>query len=84
MSRGSVFTSNRTQNVRIPANVRFPDSVKSVIVRVSGKERILTPAKSGWDSFFHAADSVSDDFMPERASQQQVICILPGMPEARD
>lgn len=30
---GKVFMSNRTQNVRLPAETRFPDDVKEVFVR---------------------------------------------------
>jgi antitoxin VapB len=71
MSQGTVFTSNRTQNVRIPADVRFPDDVKNVTVRAIGKERILTPIENAWDSFFLDGPTVSDDFMDERASQEQ-------------
>lgn len=71
MSQGTVFTNNRTQNVRIPADVRFPDHVKNVTVRAVGKERILTPIENAWDSFFLNGPSVSDDFMNERASQEQ-------------
>lgn len=71
MSQGTVFTSNRTQNVRIPADVRFPDNVKNVTVRAIGKERILSPVENAWDSFFLSEQTVSDDFMNERASQEQ-------------
>lgn len=71
MSTGSVFVNNRTQAVRLPADSRFPENVKKVIVRALGKERILTPIESTWDSFFLAENSVSDDFMTTRASQEQ-------------
>ena len=71
MPLGSVFVNNRTQAVRLPADTRFPDSIKKVRVRVVGKERILSPVENTWDSFFLSPDSVSDDFMTERASQDQ-------------
>lgn len=71
MSQGTVFINNRTQAVRLPADTRFPEDVKKVNVRVVGKERILTPVESTWDSFFLAEEGVSDDFMAERASQDQ-------------
>lgn len=64
-SLGSVFENNRTQAVRLPAETRFPDSVKRVVVRVVGNERILTPVDALWDSFFHG-EGVSDDFMETR------------------
>jgi len=61
MTLGSVFTNNRTQAVRLPAEVRFPDTVSKVTVRVVGKERILAPLENTWDSFFCAENEVSDD-----------------------
>lgn len=71
MSIGSVFENNRTQAVRLPADTRFPKSVKRVHVRVNGPDRILSPADRAWDGFFLSDNSVSDDFMPERAGQHQ-------------
>jgi len=71
MPKGSVFVNNRTQAVRLPAETRFPDDVKQVTVRVIGKDRVLSPVDSSWDSFFLSREKVSDDFMQERASQEQ-------------
>ena len=71
MNTGSVFVNNRTQAVRLPAKTRFPENVKKVIVRIRGKDRVLSPVENTWDSFFLGKDQVSDDFMNERASQEQ-------------
>ena len=71
MPTGSIFVNNRTQAVRLPVNTRFPDSVKKVIVRIIGKDRVLSPVDSSWDSFFLSESCVTDDFMTERASQKQ-------------
>lgn len=71
MNQGSVFINNRTQSVRLPAETRFPPEVKKVIVRVQGKDRIISPVESTWDSFFLSETHVSEDFMNERASQEQ-------------
>lgn len=71
MSISTVFTNNRTQAVRLPADTRFPESIKKVDVRVVGQERIIAPAESAWDSFFNGPATVTDDFMSERASQHQ-------------
>lgn len=71
MYTGSVFVNNRTQAVRLPAKTRFPDYVKKVVVRMRGKERILSPVGNTWDSFFLSDDRVTDDFMTERADQEQ-------------
>ena len=71
MSTGSVFVNNRTQAVRLPADTRFPVEVKQVNVRIVGKDRVLSPVDSSWDSFFLSKESVSDDFLGERATQEQ-------------
>ena len=62
---------NRTQAVRLPAESRFPEGVKRVTVRTLGKERILSPVGNTWDSFFFSREGMTDDFLPERASQEQ-------------
>lgn len=71
MDVGTVFVNNRTQAVRLPVESRFPENVKKVVVRVVGKDRVLSPVENTWDSFFLSKDRVSDDFMTERASQEQ-------------
>ena len=71
MSTGSIFMNNRTQAVRLPAECRFPENVKHVHVRVVGKDRILSPVDSSWDSFFLAGEKSSADFMEERPDQRQ-------------
>lgn len=71
MTTTTVFTNNRTQAVRLPADVRFPEGVKRVDVRIQGNERIIAPANQAWDSFFLTAPPPSEDFMSERASQLQ-------------
>jgi antitoxin VapB len=69
--QGTVFVNNRTQAVRLPAETRFPANVKKVVVRVIGNERVLSPVDNLWDSFFMSSEGVTDDFMNERASQEQ-------------
>ena len=42
------------------------------MVRAIGKERIISPLESTWDSFFlNPETSVSDDFLTERAEQTE-------------
>jgi antitoxin VapB len=71
MALGSVFVNNRTQAVRLPAETRFPEGVKKVIVRVVGVDRVLSPIGNTWDTFFLSKERVTDDFIIERASQEQ-------------
>lgn len=68
----TVFTSNRSQALGLPAEARLPDEVKKVIVRIRGRERIITPLENTWDNFFLNGPSVSDDFMTERGEQKPV------------
>lgn len=72
MVNATVFENNKTQAVRLPVSVRFPDSVKRVVVRAVGKERIISPIENTWDSFFLSSEApVSDDFLDERAEQTE-------------
>jgi antitoxin VapB len=45
--------------------------VQKVEIRVRGNERIIAPVGQVWDGFFRGGPAVSDDFLPERASQHQ-------------
>lgn len=71
MTIRSVFINNRSQAVRLPAELRLPENVKKVDVRAVGNERIISPVGQKWDSFFLNGPVVNDDFMLERASQEQ-------------
>lgn len=71
MATSTVFTNNRSQAVRLPADLRLPQGVYKVEVRAKGNERIIAPAGQSWDSFFLDGLAVSEDFMAERADQQQ-------------
>lgn len=55
----------------IAADPRLPDSVREVEVRTCGQERIIAPLGRSWDSFFLEGPRSSDDFLTERASQEQ-------------
>ena len=54
MVRTTIFHSNRSQAVRLPKDVAFPDDVKQVTVLRDGKRRVIVPAGSLWDEFFDA------------------------------
>ena len=68
----TVFTNNRTQAVRLPAEARLPDEMKRVMVRVRGRERIITPIENTWDHFFLNGPAVTEVFMNERGVQKPV------------
>jgi antitoxin VapB len=54
MVRTTIFHSNRSQAVRLPRDVAFPDDVKQVTVLRDGKRRVIVPVGSLWDAFFDA------------------------------
>ena len=71
MTVTTVFINNRSQVIRLPAELRFPDQVKRVDVRARGCERIIAPLGQTWDSFFLDGAQAADDFLEVRASQEQ-------------
>lgn len=71
MAIGTVFINNRTQAIRLPVDVRLPEGIRKVDIRAKGNERIIAPVDQTWNSFFLNGPTVSDDFLPEHASQQQ-------------
>lgn len=60
-----IFKSNRSQAVRLPVEVAFPESVKDVEITVIGNKRMIFPAGQSWEEWF-AAPGVSGDFLAER------------------
>ena len=60
-----IFKSNRSQAVRLPMEVAFPESVKDVEIIAIGNKRMIAPAGQSWDEWFNAP-GVSSDFMTER------------------
>jgi antitoxin VapB len=66
VARSTLFKSNRSQAVRLPKAVAFPDGVHEVEIIKVGHTRIITPLGRRWEDFFVDGPSVSDDFMAER------------------
>ncbi len=52
MSRTTLFQSNRSQAVRLPKDVAFPEGVREVTILKEGGRRIIVPSNSVWDDFF--------------------------------
>ena len=61
-----LFKSNRTQAVRLPKDVAFPEGVREVEIIKVGNSRIISPVGQRWDSFFASGPHVSADFLAER------------------
>ena len=66
MAQASLFRNNRSQAVRLPKALEFPDSVKTVEIVKAGEGVLILPAESLWDHFFDGPGA-SPDFMDDRA-----------------
>lgn len=65
MAQATIFTNNKSQAVRIPKALEFPEGVKKVVVVSIGDARLIAPAGTSWDSWFDG-EGVTADFMAER------------------
>lgn len=66
VTSSTVFTSNRSQAVRLPKAVAFPEDVHHVDILKIGRSRVIVPQGKRWDDLFQSGPRVSDDFMAER------------------
>jgi antitoxin VapB len=66
VASSTVFTSNRSQAVRLPKAVAFPDNVHQVDILKVGRSRVIVPQGKRWDDLFLSGPRASDDFMAER------------------
>ena len=71
----TAFIYDETRMAVAPATFddmrRLPEGVKKVQVRARGMDRIISPVGHTWDAFFMNGPQASDDFMAERATQEQ-------------
>ena len=58
----TLFRSNRSQAVRIPKDIEFPDDLKKVMVRRVGNAIMLVPKGAEWDMFLSMVPA-DDDFV---------------------
>jgi antitoxin VapB len=66
VTSSTVFTSNRSQAVRLPKAVAFPDDVHRVDILRIGRSRVVVPRGNRWDDLFLSGPGASEDFMTER------------------
>jgi len=66
MPRSKVFITNRSQAVRLPKAVAFPEGVREVEIVKVGDSRIITPIRRSWSEWFLHGPRASEDFMTER------------------
>jgi antitoxin VapB len=66
MTSSKVFTSNRSQAVRLPKDVAFPEDVHRVDILKIGRSRVIVPQGKRWDDLFQNGPRASGDFTAER------------------
>jgi antitoxin VapB len=66
MTSSTVFTTNRSQAVRLPKAVAFPDDVHEVDILKIGRSRVIVPKGKRWDDLFQSGPRASEDFMTQR------------------
>ena len=69
MEHGSVFKSNRSQAVRLPKAMAWPEDVKRVDIVALGRSRVIAPAGELWDSWFEE-EGASADYMSQRGQPE--------------
>ncbi len=67
MANSTVFISNRSQAVRLPKAVAFPEDVHKVDILKIGHSRVIVPQGRRWDDLFLSGPRLSEDFPGERA-----------------
>jgi antitoxin VapB len=67
MTQSTLFKNNKTQAVRLPKSVAFPDHVKKVDIIPQGNGLLIVPVATvgSWDDFFNGP-RMDDDFMSDR------------------
>ncbi len=66
MTRSTVFITNRSQAVRLPKPVAFPDGVHQVEIIKIGQSRLISPVGKRWDDLFEQGPRAPEDFMSDR------------------
>ena len=64
--KSRMFKTNRSQAVRIPKALAFPDNVTDVEIMKVGNSLLITPAGKNWAEYFENGPFVTEDFMIER------------------
>jgi antitoxin VapB len=66
MSHSTVFKNNKTQAIRVPKALAFPDDVREVEIKRDGENLIVIPIRSNsWAEFF-ALPRIDNDFLKNR------------------
>lgn len=70
MEHTTLFKNNRSQAVRLPKAVAFPEGVHRVDIVSIGRSRVITPADDSWDIWFDGPAATAD-FMENREQPEE-------------
>lgn len=67
MPQSTVFKNNKSQAIRLPKGVAFPEHVKKVEITKQGDSLLITPVatKKSWEEFF-STPGIDEDFLKDR------------------
>ena len=68
--QSKLFILNKSQAVRIPKKIAFPEEIKAVTVVRRGASLILTPVHSTWDAWFDE-EGVTEDYLARREQPEE-------------
>lgn len=71
MTSSTIFTSNRSQAVRLPKAVAFPAGVHQVDILKIGRSRLIVPQGKRWDDLFQKGPRASDDVVREQPQVEE-------------
>ena len=73
MTRTSLVPAGRSQAVRLPEDVAFPDGVREVTILRDGVRRVIVPADRAWDDFFAAPGiALAEREQPEAETRESL------------
>jgi antitoxin VapB len=67
--KSKLFKSNRSQAVRIPKAVAFPDDVQEVEITRVGDRLTITPVGKRWSELFERGPRMPEDFLSDRGDK---------------
>ena len=71
MTQSTVFKTNKTQAVRIPKAMAFPDSVKKVNITQRDGSLVITPIDDSWEAFMMGPRLDEDFVRPPQPEPQE-------------
>ena len=72
MTQSTVFKNNKTQAVRVPKALAFPDHVKKVNITQQGESLVITPIKASWEEFMMGPRLDADfERLPQPAAEER-------------